>query len=118
MGRWSSRAVLVGLVGLGAACAHSGATVHKVADVPKPAPVDTVARTIAPADAHLSAGVEESTAGHLIKARQEFDQALDLYLEAPGGALSEPRLAAAYKRTLESIQLHEFETLAAGDGFK
>lgn len=118
MGRWAGRVVVLVLGSLAAACAHGGAPAHTVADVPRPAPVDTVARTIAAADAHLAAGIEESTAGHLNKAREEFDQALDLYLAAPGGALAEPRLAAAYRRTLESIQLHEFETLAAGDGFK
>jgi len=118
MGRTANWVVVV-LGSLAAGCAHGGAPAHTAAQVPKPnAAVDTVARTIAAADAHLATGIDESTAGHLNKAREEFDQALDLYLSSPGGALAEPRLAAAYRRTLESIQLHEFETLAAGDGFK
>ena len=43
--------------------------------------------------------------------------ALDVYLGAPGGAFASPRLAEAYRRTLQAIQLHELEALAAGDGF-
>jgi membrane-bound lytic murein transglycosylase D len=61
--------------------------------------------------------MEQSRAGHLNRAREEFDRALDLYLNAPGGANANPRVSVAYKRTLEAIQLSEFEALAAGDGF-
>ena len=35
----------------------------------------------------------------------------------PGGALATPQLAEAYRRTLRTIQIHELEALAAGDGF-
>jgi len=59
----------------------------------------------------------EDQAGHLNKARAEFDAALDVYLTAPGGAYANPRIAEHYRRTLETIQLLEFEALAAGDGF-
>lgn len=118
IGRGASWVVIVGLGSLVSACAHGAAPARKIAEIPAPVVEDSVPRTIAAADAHLASGIAESTAGHLNRAREEFDQALDLYLSVPGGALSEPRLAAAYRRTLESIQLHEFEALAAGDGFK
>ena len=72
---------------------------------------------IASAEAYLASGVGQSQAGHLNRAREDFDRALDVYLNAPGGALSNPQLAKAYRQTLETIQLHEFEALAAGDGF-
>jgi membrane-bound lytic murein transglycosylase D len=72
---------------------------------------------IAEADAHLAKGLAESKQGHLGSAREEFDRAVDLYLGAPGGAYATPRLADAYRRTLETIQVHDLETLAAGDGF-
>ena len=98
-------------------CAHGGATARQAPQRARAVKEDGPARIIADADAHLAAGIRESKAGHLNGARAEFDRALDLYLNAPGGALAEPRLAAAYRRTLESIQLHEFEALAAGDGF-
>lgn len=98
-------------------CAHGGAPARQAPQRPGRAAEDGPARIIAEADAHLAAGIQESKSGHLNGARAEFDRALDLYLNAPGGALSEPRLTAAYQRTLEAIQLHEFEALAAGDGF-
>jgi len=98
-------------------CAHGGAQARPAGTTAAPVKEDATTRTIAAADAHLAAGIEQSKAGHLNRAREEFDRALDLYLNAPGGALAEPRLAASYRRTLEAIQLHEFEALAAGDGF-
>jgi membrane-bound lytic murein transglycosylase D len=114
-GRWVLFASIGSFV---TGCAHGGATArHAQPQRTGPAKEDGAARIISDADAHLAAGILESKAGHLNGARAEFDRALDLYLNAPGGALAEPRLAAAYQRTLESIQLHEFEALAAGDGF-
>jgi membrane-bound lytic murein transglycosylase D len=83
-----------------------------------PSPEDPVARRIALAEAHLAAAEAEITAGHLIRAREEFDKAVDVYLTAPGGAYSDPRLAQAYRRTLEAAEARELEALAAGDGFR
>src|SRR5262245_5462335 len=101
------------------ACAH-GTPVARHED---PAPEqpkavdDPVSRLIAEADRHLDAGVTELKQGHLLKAREEFDQAIDVYLTAPGGAYANPRLSEAYRRSLEAIHLREIEALAAGDGF-
>ncbi len=116
-GRKLTLAGAVGLVAL--ACAHTKpATPRPLAEVPpKAAEPDAVGQIISRADAHLARGLAESRAGHLKKAREEFDAALDAYLSSAGGARSNPRLANAYQRTLEAIQLHEFEALAAGDGF-
>jgi membrane-bound lytic murein transglycosylase D len=106
---------IVGAAGLlVSGCAHGGAT--RAARVPAARP-DATAQLIATADSHLDLGLAEIRQGHLNRARQEFDLALGVYLGAPGGALSSPRLAAAYNRTLQSIQLHEMEALAAGDGY-
>jgi membrane-bound lytic murein transglycosylase D len=77
-----------------------------------------VAKRIAEADLHLATGFSEAKEGHLNRAREEFDRAVDLYLTAPGGALSDPRLAEAYHRTLDAVQAREMEALAAGDGFR
>jgi membrane-bound lytic murein transglycosylase D len=106
---------IVGAVGLLASgCAHGGAA----RKVQSPAPVqDATTRLIAKADAHLASGLAEIRQGHLNRARQEFDLALGVYLGAPGGAMSSPRLAEGYRRTLQAIQLQEMEALAAGDGF-
>lgn len=114
--RW----VVTLIVGTGVvSCAH-GKAPRSVRGGSPPAPAATQDPTtglIARADAHLAAGRAESRVGHLRGAREEFDRALDVYLTAPGGAFAEPRLAEAYRRTLESIQLAELEALAAGDGF-
>ena len=108
--------MIAGAVGLlVSGCAHGGAA-RKAAKAPA-ARQDPTALLIAKADAHLDLGLAEIRQGHLNKAREEFDLALGLYLGAPGGALSTPRLAEAYRRTLQSIQLHEMAALAAGAGF-
>ena len=96
-------------------CAHGGGAARK-AKAPAARP-DATAALIAKGDTHLNAGLAEIRQGHLNRARQEFDLALGVYLGAPGGALSTPQLAEAYRRTLRAIQLHELEALAAGDGF-
>lgn len=102
------------------ACGH-GAAVSPRAAVPEPpraAPGNAQARLIDEADARLDAGIAELKQGHLNKAREEFDAAVDLYLTAPGGAYATPELADGYRRTLDAIHLREIEALAAGDGFK
>ena len=98
---------------LASGCAHGGARKVKV---PAARP-DATALLIAKADSHLDLGLAEIRQGHLTHARQELDLALGVYLGAPGGALGSPRMAEAYRRTLQTIQLHEMEALAAGDGF-
>ena len=115
----TSRWVLAAVAGLGAvACAHSEAPKRvEVVAPPAAVPEDPITQLIAKADEHLTTGRNESRAGHLRAARAEFDQALESYLTSPGGAFANPRLAEAYRRTLEAIQLAELEALAAGDGF-
>jgi membrane-bound lytic murein transglycosylase D len=101
------------------ACAH-GAAVASRPGVPKDAPkaaADPTTKLIEQADLHLNAGVEELKRGHLNKAREEFDKAVDAYLTTPGGAYATPRLSDAYRRTLDAVHLREIEALAAGDGF-
>jgi membrane-bound lytic murein transglycosylase D len=112
-GKW---VLFVAIGTLTSGCAGSGPLKTSARDAAR-APEDPLSRLIASAEARLSGGVEQSRAGHMNRAREEFDRALDLYLNAPGGAYANPRVAEAYKRTLEAIQLNEFEVLAAGDGF-
>lgn len=102
------------LAGVAAGCAHGG----KPTSAATPAAAgDATARLVATADAHLAAGIASLEAGHLQKAREEFDKAVDVYLGAPGGAYASPGLAEAYRRTVETIHVQEVEALAAGDGF-
>ena len=117
------RARVLIVVGAAAGLAACASKTVQLAPAPSPpttaaaAPEDPITTLIAAADAHLATALAESKAGHLNRAREEYDQALELYLNAPGGAFSQPRLAEAYRRTLETIQLEEFEALAEGDGF-
>src|SRR3989442_10704392 len=111
-GKW---VLFVAIGTLASGCAGSGPLKTSARDAAR-APEDPVSRLIASADARLSGGVEQSHAGHLNRAREEFDRALDLYLNAPGGAYANPRVAEAYKRRLETIQVSEFGALGGGDG--
>jgi membrane-bound lytic murein transglycosylase D len=72
---------------------------------------------IAEADAELAAGMADLEQGHLNKAREAFDRAIDTYLNAPGGAYANQRLAEAYRHTLERIHVEELTALTAGRGF-
>ncbi len=65
----------------------------------------------------LRVGLGAADVGHLDHARSEFNRAVDLFLTFPGGGLADPRIAEAYQRTLETVQVRESEMLAAGDGF-
>jgi membrane-bound lytic murein transglycosylase D len=112
---------LIALTGLvSAACAHRSKVV--VSHPPPPAAPaaaapDSVAQLIAEADSHLAAGMSSVKDGHLERAREEFDRAVDLYIGVAGGAAGDPRLLEAYRRTVETIHLKEMEALAQGDGF-
>jgi membrane-bound lytic murein transglycosylase D len=120
MGKASSRLLVVVLGAYSAACASHSKPVASTTPPPAKVPAaaaDPAEELIRTAEAHFQAGIAEDQAGHLTKAREEFDRALDVYLTAPGGAYSSPRLAESYRRTLEAVQLLEFEALAAGDGF-
>jgi membrane-bound lytic murein transglycosylase D len=89
-----------------------------VAPAPVPAPrVDPVAALIALSDQHFEKGRTELDAGHLETAKTEFNRALEVLLEWPGGARSEPRIREHYDRLVERISAHEVTALAQGDGF-
>lgn len=119
MGKTSSALLAMAVAAIASGCAHSKPVVSAAPAKPAaaPQPEDPTEALIRAADAHLKAGMAQDQAGHLNKAREEFDAALDVYLTAPGGAYANPRIAEQYRRTLETIQLLEFEALAAGDGF-
>lgn len=116
-----ARQVAVALTFLSAGCASSPKSApiaQLVPTRPPEAPTpEPVARLIADADADLRAGEAELRDGHLNQARAAFDRAIARYLETPGGAYSNPRLAEAYRRALETVHLRDLEAIAAGDGF-
>lgn len=89
-------------------------------EAPRPsgtAPLPSADKLIATADAHLKTGLKLLDEGHLTRARNEFDKAVEVYLTAPGGAYADIQIAESYRRTLDTVHLRELEALAAGDGF-
>jgi peptidoglycan lytic transglycosylase D len=82
-----------------------------------PEPGDPIAALIAESERHYSDGQRELERGHLDQAREEFDRALEILLEAPGGARSEPRLRDQFDRLVDRISAMDVAALATGDGF-
>ena len=84
---------------------------------PAPPPVDSVGLLIETSQKHFTDGQRELQLGHLERAKAEFDQALDVLLESPYGARSEPRIREQFDRLVDRISASEITTLAEGDGF-
>ncbi len=120
--RWRAQfCSLAAVTVLGVSCA-SGPRPQGVSAPPAPpakpaAAVDTAPGVIAEAAAALQAGLSATDEGHLDRARADFDRSVDLLLSYPGGALADPRVAEAYRKTLETVQSREVEMVAAGDAF-
>ena len=96
----------------------SVAAVEPPAPAPAPQPPrDPVADLIALSTAHFESGQQELQDGHLEMARQEFDAALEVLLESPLGARTEPRVREHFDRLVERISAYEVTALAQGDGF-
>jgi len=91
-------------------------TPQQVPAPPKPFadPVDTL---IATSKQHFDSGEKEVAAGHLDKARAEFDRAVAVLLEAPYGARTDTRLREHFDRLIDRINAYEVTALAQGDGF-
>jgi membrane-bound lytic murein transglycosylase D len=88
--------------------------------LPTPAPeppTDPIADLIALSTAHFERGQRELQEGHLEMARTEFDAALEVLLESPLGARTEPRVREHFDRLVERISAYEVTALAQGDGF-
>ena len=119
--RWEQALFLTAALMLVVSCASGPAPARIVAvptpPQPTPAP-DPVPALVAEAEAALRSGLTAADEGHLDRARADFDRTIDLYLSYPGGALGEPRVAEAYRRALDTVQMRELEMIAAGDGFK
>jgi membrane-bound lytic murein transglycosylase D len=127
---WLSRLAAAGVIGLSTFAAACGSNPKPVTTpspapaAPKPAapqqpppPADPVAALIATSQQHFLAGEREFKVGHLERARQEFDRAIEVLLESPYGARTEPRLREHFDRLVDRINAHELTALAQGDGF-
>jgi membrane-bound lytic murein transglycosylase D len=83
---------------------------------PPPAP-DPVDLLIAEADRRFANGQRELSLGHLVRAKAEFDSALDVLLESSGGARADARVREHFDRLVDRISALEQAALATGDGF-
>lgn len=78
---------------------------------------DSTGLLIASSLSHFERGQTELALGHLDTARAEFNQSLDVLLDSPHGARSEPRLQEHFDRLVDRISAQEIRALAEGDGF-
>ena len=65
----------------------------------------------------FKAGQKELEQGHVEAAKQEFNRAVDVLLESPYGARTEPRIREHFDRLVDRISTYEVRALATGDGF-
>lgn len=82
-----------------------------------PASPDPAVTLIKTSQAHFDAGQRELELGHLGRARTEFNLALDVLLEHPGGARTDSRVQEHFDRLVERISAYEIRALMQGDGF-
>src|SRR5262252_511758 len=80
-------------------------------------PEDPVLVLIATSDRHFKAGQRDLEQGHVEAAKQEFNRAVDVLLESPYGARTEPRIREHFDRLIDRISTYEVRALATGDGF-
>jgi len=126
------RSVLFALLPLVGAC---GSTLKSQTPVVPPAPAtvvhnsstppvapaapveDPVLVLIAASNRSFKAGEKELEQGHFEAAKQEFNRAVDVLLESPYGARTEPRIREHFDRLVDRISTYEVRALATGDGF-
>jgi membrane-bound lytic murein transglycosylase D len=126
---WLSKLAAAGLICVGILAAGCGSNpkpqTPAALPAPPPAPVaprptpppDPVTVLIETSQKHFLAGERELNLGHLDRARVEFDRAVEVLLESPYGARTEPRLREHFDRLVDRINAHEVTQLAQGDGF-
>ena len=78
---------------------------------------DVAEQLAAESQAAFDAGEQDFQAGHLGKAREEFDDALDQLLASGFDLDSDPRLSVLYHHIVDTVSQNELEAFRAGDGF-
>jgi peptidoglycan lytic transglycosylase D len=114
-------------VGCGGSLRTAGATLAPPASIFAPvtplqkvaftAVQDPVTSLIAESRSHFTEGEQELAVGHLDQARKAFDLSVDVLLQSPYGARSEPHIREYFDRIVERISAYEVSALAKGDGF-
>ena len=84
---------------------------------PLPAPADPVLALIDTSQHFFASGQHQLELGHLSQAKVEFNRALEVLLESPYGARSEPRIREHFDRLVDRISAYEISALTEGDGF-
>ena len=82
-----------------------------------PTPADPVLALIDASQQRFATGQHELELGHLVQAKIEFNRALEILLESPYGARSEPRIREHFDRLVDRISAYEITALSEGDGF-
>jgi membrane-bound lytic murein transglycosylase D len=100
-----------------AVAAHRASAQAPVQTAPTVPVEDPVVTLIASSDRSFKAGQKELEQGHVEAAKQEFNRAVDLLLESPYGARTEPRIREYFDRLVDRISTYEVRALATGDGF-
>ncbi len=72
----------------------------------------------AESEAAFEAGEQDFQAGHLGKARDEFDQALDQLLGSGFDLEADARLNELYRRIVDTVSQDELDAFRDGDGFR
>ena len=126
---WLPAAAFIGIAVWTGGCGGSLQTVHTtvtlpasvtaVSAVPEAVPPveNPVTALIAESQRHFSEGEQELGVGHLEQAKTAFDLAVDVLLQSPYGARSEPRIREHFDRLVERISAYDIAALAQGDGF-
>jgi membrane-bound lytic murein transglycosylase D len=78
---------------------------------------DPVQALIASSDQHFKAGQKALEQGHFDAAKEEFNSAIQVLIESPYGARTEPRIREFFDRLVDRISTYEVKALAEGDGF-
>ncbi len=82
-----------------------------------PPPISGMDLVLSYAEWYFEAGQQDIRAGHLAKARQEFDLSVDTMIGSGIDVASDPRLAGEFHRIVETISSEEFAAFREGDGF-
>ena len=82
-----------------------------------PQPPNRVDQVVKTAEEAFHSGEEEYKAGHLDRARQEFDRAVDGLLASGYDLQTNSRLEQLFDRIVDAIHHYELEAFKEGDGF-
>src|SRR5260370_15087267 len=97
---------------------HISAPAAPLAAAAPQGPVDDPVLTlIAASEGHFTTGQTELRLGRFEAARQEFNRAVDMLLESPYGARTEPRIRRHFDRLVDRISGYELKALAERDRF-